>query len=90
MSNHETAEKVMEGYRMNAPSAMPAPISQLMQRCWKTATDERPDFQEIHDHLKQETMQYNIDRTEAVVNSSEDVIDNDGYVVYNIATYYAV
>ena len=43
MTNAETAEKVLAGFRMSCPVNCPEQVCQLMQQCWEE-TPNRPSF----------------------------------------------
>jgi tyrosine-protein kinase Fer len=47
MSNGEAAQKVLEGYRMNAPENCPVEVYDIMKRCWEKEPDQRPTFKEL-------------------------------------------
>jgi len=53
MSNKETVEQILKGYRMNPPENCPPVIIQLMTKCWSHESKDRPSFQEIHDTILQ-------------------------------------
>jgi len=42
----------MEGMRLPVPPSAPVRMLKLMARCWKTAAEERPDFQEVESELQ--------------------------------------
>jgi len=53
MSNKETTEQVLKGYRMTPPENCPVQISQLMKKCWSHKPEDRPSFKEIHSTITQ-------------------------------------
>jgi hypothetical protein len=46
-SNHETAEKVVDGYRLDKPKKCPDDVYTLMRACWDEDPAKRPSFPEI-------------------------------------------
>lgn len=43
----------MNGDRLSIPPSCPAELAEVMELCWKTKQDERPDFSQILDILKE-------------------------------------
>ena len=56
MTNQQVHEAVPQGYRMPEPKDCPKPFYQIMLDCWKLNDDERPNFNNIHHHLLEETV----------------------------------
>ena len=46
LSNAETSDKVIGGYRLSQPSLCPDEVYSLMTTCWKDKTSERPSAKE--------------------------------------------
>ncbi|XP_060027606.1 tyrosine-protein kinase Srms isoform X5 [Erinaceus europaeus] len=51
MSNHETLQQVMQGYRLPRPPTCPAEVYVLMLECWKGSPEERPAFSVLQEKL---------------------------------------
>ncbi|XP_028292497.1 protein-tyrosine kinase 6-like [Gouania willdenowi] len=47
LSNEESYDKVMDGYRMPKPPKCPNPLYEMMLDCWQIEPDKRPDFKSI-------------------------------------------
>jgi len=48
LTNLDVAQKVVaEGLRLHIPDECPFVFKNLMEQCWKTDPDTRPDFKEI-------------------------------------------
>ena len=45
MTNDEVIAQVKQGYRMPQPPGCPDPLYQIMLKCWKTKSEERPTFE---------------------------------------------
>jgi serine/threonine protein kinase len=45
MTNKETTDAVVQGYRLSSPSKCPQSIYQVMQFCWKENANDRPSFE---------------------------------------------
>jgi serine/threonine protein kinase len=58
MSNTEAAQKVLKGYRMEAPEDCPAEVYNIMKRCWEREADRRPTFKELMTMINQLLQQY--------------------------------
>jgi serine/threonine protein kinase len=52
MTNVETAEQVLAGYRMNKPELCPDSVYQIMTKCWAENPKERPTMNEIVEEIK--------------------------------------
>lgn len=52
MSNHETLQQVMQGYRLPRPPTCPLEVYALMLECWKGSPEERPAFAVLQEKLK--------------------------------------
>lgn len=44
MSNIQTTEEVLKGYRLPQPDKCSDPFYKILQRCWNVNPDERPTF----------------------------------------------
>ncbi|XP_058418299.1 tyrosine-protein kinase Srms isoform X2 [Diceros bicornis minor] len=51
MSNHETLQQIMRGYRLPRPAACPAEVYLLMLECWRGSPEERPAFAVLQEKL---------------------------------------
>uniref|UniRef100_M3YAC9 Tyrosine-protein kinase n=1 Tax=Mustela putorius furo TaxID=9669 RepID=M3YAC9_MUSPF len=51
LSNHETLQQVMRGYRLPRPAPCPAEVYALMLECWKGSPEERPAFAALQEKL---------------------------------------
>jgi len=51
LSNEETTEKILNGYRMPCPKGCPQELHEIMLKCWKQDPQERPTFKQIFDWL---------------------------------------
>nr|XP_015099373.2 tyrosine-protein kinase Srms [Vicugna pacos] len=51
MSNQETLQQIMRGYRLPRPAACPAEVYALMLQCWQRSPEERPDFATLQEKL---------------------------------------
>lgn len=51
MSNHETLQQIMRGYRLPRPAACPAEVYLLMLECWQDSPEERPAFAVLQEKL---------------------------------------
>ncbi|XP_055964013.1 tyrosine-protein kinase Srms [Sorex fumeus] len=51
MSNHETLQQVLRGYRLPRPPACPAEVYALMRECWQGSPEQRPAFAALQDKL---------------------------------------
>jgi hypothetical protein len=58
MSNSDTAQKVIEGYRMPAPEDCPGEVYDIMKRCWLKDADQRPSFTELMSLINQLVQKY--------------------------------
>jgi fyn-related kinase len=47
LSNAEVADKVLHGYRMEAPSNCPGEVYAIMARCWDVKPELRPTFGDL-------------------------------------------
>ncbi|XP_014675994.1 PREDICTED: hepatocyte growth factor receptor-like [Priapulus caudatus] len=52
VDNWDILGYLKSGRRMPQPSYCPKPLHELMQRCWATAPNERPQFQHIVDEIR--------------------------------------
>ena len=52
MTNDEVIAQVKQGYRMPQPPGCPDPLYQIMLKCWKTKSEERPTFECLIHQLK--------------------------------------
>ena len=48
MHNREVIEQVERGYRMPCPRDCPAPIYDLMLKCWDKSPERRPTFEHLY------------------------------------------
>ncbi|XP_046844069.1 tyrosine-protein kinase ABL1-like isoform X2 [Xenia sp. Carnegie-2017] len=46
-------DKLLTGYRMQAPAGCPDEVYQLMRKCWEFEPMDRPSFKEIHKELNE-------------------------------------
>ncbi|XP_073861800.1 tyrosine-protein kinase Srms isoform X5 [Macaca fascicularis] len=51
MTNHETLQQIMRGYRLPRPAACPAEVYVLMLECWRSSPEERPSFATLWEKL---------------------------------------
>lgn len=51
LSNHETLQQVMRGYRLPRPAPCPAEVYTLMLECWRGSPEERPAFAALQEKL---------------------------------------
>nr|XP_010952638.1 tyrosine-protein kinase Srms [Camelus bactrianus] len=51
MSNQETLQEIMRGYRLPRPAACPTEVYVLMLQCWRGSPEERPDFATLQEKL---------------------------------------
>uniref|UniRef100_H0WZA0 Tyrosine-protein kinase n=1 Tax=Otolemur garnettii TaxID=30611 RepID=H0WZA0_OTOGA len=51
MTNRETLQQVMRGYRLPRPAACPREVYALMLDCWRASPDERPTFTALQEKL---------------------------------------
>lgn len=54
MSNKEVIENVLKGYRMDIPDNCSEKIGKLMKECWNYNLEDRPNFKDILQILKEE------------------------------------
>ena len=47
MTNVEVAEAVLSGYRMTKPEKCPDEVYEIVQKCWKENSKERPNMEQI-------------------------------------------
>lgn len=47
-----TYKKVKTGYRLDRPDPCPAPIYDVMRRCWHESPEQRPTFTDVYDMLE--------------------------------------
>lgn len=52
MSNQETTDKVLSGYRMSVPEGCPKEMTILMKKCWNVKPENRPSFKDIIQEFK--------------------------------------
>jgi serine/threonine protein kinase len=76
LSNSEAAQKVLKGYRMEAPED--CPVYNIMKRCWEKEADRRPTFKELMTMINQLLQQYP---------SQESTVLHYETLEYNIDTY---
>ena len=81
MSNGETSQKVIEGYRLPQPSSCPEDIYQLMLSCWNGEPDKRPSFSSILESLNEIQKMYKVDPALTEVGTRKSVVMTDG--IYN-------
>ena len=48
MSNSETLNQVLKGYRLPKPEKCPENVYQLMTTCWNQDAEQRPNFKQIY------------------------------------------
>ena len=60
MTNREAMRFVLTGQRLPKPSACPAQLYSLMQRCWLADARQRPSFQKIHDTVVELLLRENV------------------------------
>jgi len=66
MTNTETYQQILVGYRMPCPTICPTKLYHLVLRCWNIVPSYRPSFKEIHQNLKQ-----SMDEQKSLMNSIE-------------------
>ncbi|XP_069352146.1 tyrosine-protein kinase Srms [Eulemur rufifrons] len=52
MTNHETLQQILRGYRLPRPAACPAEVYVLMLECWRGSPEERPAFAALQERLR--------------------------------------
>uniref|UniRef100_A0A8C8YJM4 Tyrosine-protein kinase n=1 Tax=Prolemur simus TaxID=1328070 RepID=A0A8C8YJM4_PROSS len=52
MTNHETLQQILRGYRLPRPAACPAEVYVLMLECWRGSPEERPAFAVLQERLR--------------------------------------
>ena len=55
LSNDEVIKKVVGGYTMGRPSNCPNKLFQIMHKCWKLHSNDRPPFETIIEYLLPDT-----------------------------------
>jgi len=71
LSNKETIEEVLKGYRLPKPILMPDSIYELCGEGWKENPNERPNFKNIYDQLNVIMKEYLIGTSEEPTRATE-------------------
>ena len=58
MTNKEVIEKVPKGYRMDIPENCSENIKLLINKCWNYDSEDRPNFKNILEILKEELKKF--------------------------------
>ena len=81
MSNGETSQKVIEGYRLPQPPSCPDDIYKLMLSCWNAEPEKRPSFSSILVSLNEIQKMYKVDPVLTEVGKRKSVMMNE--ILYN-------
>ena len=84
LSNSETSEKVISGYRLPQSKLCSDEVYQIIMRCWEEKTKERPSIKEIFNDFEKFV---NLLRFVHSRNSAESK-DADAYGFSSVASLY--
>ena len=76
-SNHQIIKELRKGYRMERPEYAPNSFYEIMNSCWKTDPNERPNFNQLEDmitnHLESKVSSYYCNLNDSYEKLNEEV-----------------